>query len=88
MSIKAMLHPFLNNGIEIKMDIEGNTVGDCVRDIIKHYPDMEEKMLATKDKLKTYVEILVNGKSTSPNEMAYPVKDGDSLAVLVFLAGG
>ena len=88
MSIKVTLHPFLNNGVELQLDVEGETVGECIKSILKQYPDMEKKMFGNNNKLKGYVEILVNGKSTGPNELAYPVKDGDSMAVLVFLSGG
>jgi molybdopterin converting factor small subunit len=45
-------------------------------------------MFEKKGMLKRHVEVLVNGKNTTPQELAYPVKDGDSLAVLVFLSGG
>jgi molybdopterin converting factor small subunit len=38
--------------------------------------------------LKRHVEVLVNRKNTTLQELVYPVKEGDSLAVLVFLSGG
>ena len=88
MPIKATLHPFLNGGIELKLDVEGTNVGECLDSVIKHYPAIEKQMFEKKGMLKRHVEVLVNGKNTTPQELAYPVKDGDSLAVLVFLSGG
>ena len=88
MPIKATLHPFLNGGIELKLDVEGTSVGECLDSVIKHYPAIEKQMFEKKGMLKRHVEVLVNGKNTTPQELAYSVKDGDSLAVLVFLSGG
>ena len=88
MSIKVTLHPFLNDGVELQLEVDGNTVGECIKSILKQYPAMEKKMFGKNGVLKGYVEILVNGQGTTPNELAYQVKDGDSMSVLVFLSGG
>lgn len=88
MSIKATLHPFLNGGMELQLNVEGTNVGECLDYVVKQRPTIEKQMFEKKGMLKRHVEVLVNGKSTTPQELAYPVKDGDSLAVLVFLSGG
>ena len=88
MSISATLHPFLNNGTELRLDVEGKTVGECIKAILKQYPAMGDKMFGKNGKLKGYVVILVNGKDTAPNELGYPVADGDALSVLIILSGG
>jgi len=87
MGIKVSLHPVLSDGAEVSLDVEGNTVGECLKCIMESYPDIKEKIFAKEDKLKYYVEILVNGQSTFPQELMYPVQDGDSLAILVMIAG-
>jgi MoaD family protein len=88
MSIKATLHPFLNDGAEVQMDVDGKTVGECIKLIMKQYPHMEKKMFDKNGKLKGFVVILVNGKDAAPNELDYPVKDGDAMSVLIMLSGG
>jgi molybdopterin converting factor small subunit len=88
MSINVTLHPFLNGGVELKLDVEGLNVGECLDSVIKQHPAIEKQMFEKKGMLKRHVEVLVNGKNTTPQELAYPVKDGDALAVLVFLSGG
>ena len=88
MSIKTTLHPFLNDGKELQVEVSGNTVGECIKAILTQYPAMEKKMFDKSGKLKGYVEILVNGLGIGTNELAYSLKDGDTMAVLVFLSGG
>jgi MoaD family protein len=88
MSVKTTLHPFLNDGKEVQLEVNGNTVGECISSILKQYPAMEKKMFDKYGKLKGYVEVLVNGQGIGANELAYAVKDGDTMAILVFLSGG
>ena len=88
MSIKTTLHPFLNDGKEVQLEVNGNTVGECIKTILKQYPAMEKKMFDKNGKLKGYVEILINGQGIGTNELAHPIKDGDTMAILVFLSGG
>jgi molybdopterin converting factor small subunit len=88
MSIKTTLHPFLNDGREVQLEVNGNTVGGCIKSILEQYPAMEKKMFDKNGKLKGYVEVLVNGQGIGTNELAYTVKDGDTMAILVFLSGG
>jgi molybdopterin converting factor small subunit len=88
MGVKATLHPYLNGGVETQVEIEGEDVGECLNKIVKQFPEMGSKLFAKPGKLKGFVEILVNGQSTYPEELGYPTKDGDTMSVLVFLAGG
>jgi molybdopterin converting factor small subunit len=88
MGIRATLHPFLNNGTELQLDLEGRTVGECIKTALKQYPAMGDKMFAKNGKLKGYVVVLVNGKDAAPNELDYPVNDGDAMSVLIMLSGG
>lgn len=87
MSVKMVLHPFLNNGVETTVDVEGKTTGDCIKAVLKQYPAMEKKMFAKPGQLKGYVEIMVNGKPVQ-SELGTQVDNGDTVSVLVFLAGG
>jgi hypothetical protein len=88
MSIKTTLHPFLNDGKEVQLEVNGNTVGECIKSILTQYPAMEKKMFDKNGKLKGYVEVLVNGQGIGANELAYAVKGGDTMAIPVFLSGG
>ncbi|MCK9363050.1 MAG: MoaD/ThiS family protein [Syntrophales bacterium] len=88
MSIKTMIHPFLNDGKELQLEIDGNTVGECLRSILQQYPAMEKKMFDKKGRIKGYIEVLVNDHGIGTDELAYAVKDGDSMTIIVFLSGG
>lgn len=88
MAIKVTLHPFLGDGVELSLEVEGKTVGECLRNVSKGRPAMEKKLFGGNGKLKGYVEVFVNGQATGPQELSYPVKEGDSLWVVVLLAGG
>jgi molybdopterin converting factor small subunit len=88
MGVTVVLHSFLTDGAETQLEVEGRCTGDCLREVIKRFPRAEEKMFAKPGQLKGYVEILVNGKTAYPNELAAPVTHDDTVSVLVFLAGG
>jgi molybdopterin converting factor small subunit len=87
MGIKITLHPVLNNDVEINLDVEGNTVGECVKCVMEEYPHIKEKIFVSEDKLNCYVDILVNGQGTLGQELMYPVKDGDSIYLFVLVMG-
>ena len=52
------------------------------------FPGMDEFIFERKGKLLQHVEIFINGKTASPNELAAPVKDGDEISILMLLSGG
>lgn len=88
MSVKVVVHPFLSNGKELEVEVKGNTVGECIKELIKLYPHIEEKLFDKNRKVRGYVEILVNSKSAYPKELSHPVNDGDVINLIVFLSGG
>jgi len=88
MSIKVIIHPFLNDGKELQVEVDGKTVGECLRTILRQHPAMEKRMFDKKGRIKGYIEVLVNDHSIGTEELACPVKDGDSMTVIVFLSGG
>lgn len=90
MPVKIHIHPThrqFTNGQDVVI-VEGNTVGECLNQLVKQYPGMEKALFAKKDKLLNVVEVFVNNATAYPNELAKPVKDGDEINLLVMLAGG
>jgi molybdopterin converting factor small subunit len=49
---------------------------------------MRENIFDKHNKLLKHIEIFVNGRTTSPEELAAPVNDGDELSILMLLSGG
>ncbi len=88
MSVKVQLHPYLTEGGEAQVELDGKSVGECLKALVVRFPAMQSKLFTKPDKLHGYIEILVNAQSTFPKELAYPLKDGDEMTILVFLSGG
>jgi molybdopterin converting factor small subunit len=80
-------HRPLTNGLEV-VAVEGNTVGECLNQLIKQFPGMEKALFAKKDKLLNNVEIYLNHTSAYPNELVKSVKDGDEIHLVIMLTGG
>jgi len=80
-------HRQFTNGLDV-VSIEGNTVGECLNNLIRQYPGMEKALFTKKNKLQNIVEVFVNHETAYPNELIKPVKDGDEIQLLVMLAGG
>ena len=90
MSVRIAMHPFFAEHVKGKQEIEveGKNVGECLAALIEQYPPIEKKLFEKKGKLRGYLEIYVNGKSTFPKELDHPVVDGDEIRIIVFGAGG
>jgi len=89
-SVKVHLHLTLRrfaNGQET-VDVEGNTVGECLKELVKKFPDMGSSLFDKKGRLLNVVELYVNMESAYPDELAKPVKDGDDIHLTLMLAGG
>jgi molybdopterin converting factor small subunit len=90
MAVKVHIHTThrqYTNGLEV-VEVKGNTVGDCLNQLVQQFPEMGKALFAKKDKLHNIVEIYVNHATAYPNELVKPVKDGDEIHLVVMLAGG
>jgi molybdopterin converting factor small subunit len=77
----------LANGKE-RVEVEGENVGKCLADLVKQHPKIHENIFDPRGKLLKHIEIFINGKTASPEELAAPVADGDELSILMLLPGG
>ncbi len=90
MTIEISLHKThrrYTDGKEI-IKVEGKTVGECLRDLVKQYPPLEKEVFVKNGKLNSIIEVYLNGASAFPNELAKPVKDGDRINLVYMLSGG
>ena len=90
MGVKVHLHLTLRRFAEDRkvVEVEGNTVGECLKNLVKLYPAMEPSLFDKKGNLVTIVEVYINLESAYPNELAKPVQDGDEIHLTLMLAGG
>jgi molybdopterin converting factor small subunit len=89
LTVKISLHKTHRRYTDDKeiVEVEGKTVGECLKDLVKKYPPLENEIFKY-GKLNSLIEIYVDGASAYPNEMAKPVKDGDKIDLVYILSGG
>ena len=80
-------HRQFTDGMEL-VEVEGNTVGECLKNLTTKFPKMKDAIFDKKGRLLNVVEIYVNMESAYPDELKKKVKDGDKIHVALMLAGG
>ena len=84
MNIKMHLYlglPRLTNTEDIIdiIDVNGNTVGQCLDHLVKQFPDVGEALFDEKGRLLDRIDIWVNTMPAYADGLNRPVKDGDEL---------
>ncbi len=90
MSVKVHIHKSqrqFTNGLDV-VETQGNTVGDCLKDLVLQHPAMGNNVFDKNGKLSPLLEIYVNAESAYPGELAKEVKDGDEVHITLMLSGG
>ena len=90
MGIKVHIHKThrqFTDGLDV-VEVEGNTVGNCLEHLVKQFPGIEKELFDKKRNLRNVVEVYLNLESAYPDELARPVKDGDEIHLTLILAGG
>ena len=68
--------------------LEGKTVGECLRDFIRQYPDAERLMFDGEGRLLKPVYVFVNQESMFKAEFDRPVADNDELIMVALAVAG
>jgi molybdopterin converting factor small subunit len=71
-----------------RVEVEGQTVGECLRNLLDRYPDLKPQLFDGRGSLQKTVEIYLNMASAYPDELARPTADGDQIHITLMLAGG
>ena len=90
MSIKVNITSLLQhttNGVKVA-EVNGDTVGQCLDQLVKQFPRLEQALFDKNGKLHSYFDIYINKESAYPEELAKPIKDGDELSIILILGGG
>ena len=90
MSVKVNIHPFLLHITDNQdvVEVKGNTVGQCLEDLVSKYPDLREWLFEKNGGISNLVEIYINAESSYPDELAKPVQDEDELQIVIIITGG
>ncbi|MBN1176274.1 MAG: MoaD/ThiS family protein [Dehalococcoidales bacterium] len=84
--LASIFRSYTDNQLNIK--VEGRTVGDCLQDLFRQFPEIEKLLMGRDGKLHRSYDIYINGESAYPKEMSKPVKDGDKLNIVFIVYGG
>lgn len=77
----------VTGGVKV-VEASGDTVGDCLGDLVKRFPGLGAKLFGEDGKLRGYLGVYVNGESTYPDELGRKVNEGDELHIINIIAGG
>ena len=85
MSIKLKIHSLLceyTDGHEM-LEVNGNTIGHCLEQLVSQFPRIKEMLFSHDGKLLRSTQIYINDEEVYLEELAQPVKDGDTVIVLM-----
>ncbi len=84
MSVTIDVYPGLTHltGGQNIVEVNGSTVGQCLEQLVTRYPEIKGSLYRKNGKLSCFIEIWVNQKTSYPEELTMPVKDGDELRML------
>jgi molybdopterin converting factor small subunit len=90
MSVEIFLSPTLQTLVDDLpvVDVSGNTLGECLNDLLQKYPQLKAVLLDTNLELRRDYMIYINGENAYPEESSRPLKNGDKLNLMSFFVGG
>ena len=90
MTIKLKVHPYLRSftGNQKVVEVNGNTVGECIDNLDARFSGIKQRLVNKYGKMESYWEIYINSENCTAQDLSNPVKDGDELAIIAFVAGG
>ena len=71
-----------------ELRLEGGTVGECLEDLIRRYPQAKPLMFDSTGRLLKRFHVFVNHESLQKVSMSRPVTDRDTLLLVVLASGG
>ena len=89
MSIKCKLDSslFYFTKSQQSVEVNGNTVGECLDHLTRQFPDLKTVIFDEDGKPNYFIAIFINGKDSQVEHLFRPVNGGDELSI-VFLSGG
>ncbi len=84
--ISAVFQPATGGVKEARVDCK--TVGECLTQVAKKYPNLEKMFFDEKDKLSGFLTVFVNEECVRDNLADTPVKSGDEILPVMIIEGG
>jgi molybdopterin converting factor small subunit len=76
----------IHNRNEVK--VGGSTVGECLSDLIRQFPDAEKWLFDKRGQLLEHVYVYINAESARKADLSEPVKEKDELIIAVLITDG
>ena len=71
-----------------ELRVEGNTVGECLADLVRRYPEAQPFMFDVSGRLHKRFYVFVNQESMFKADLDRPVTDKDELILVVLATAG
>jgi len=90
MSIRLMLSELLReySGGKGILDVNGNTVAECLQDLIRQYPLAKKWIFDSEGRLLVLITKNEESSLINQDRLNTPAKDGDELFLFMTLGGG
>lgn len=90
MSITINVQYFLPHLTDDRNEVEitGNTVGECLEQLVARYPKSKKWIFQDNGKLTDFINIFINLESLDEDVLSQSVKDGDEIIIVMMLTGG
>lgn len=80
------LRSYTNN--QSVVEVKGRTVGECLDALVQQHPQISPLLFDETGKLLEKIFISVNLESTGREALTTPIKETDSLYLILIVAGG
>jgi sulfur-carrier protein len=90
MSTRVHLYTSLQQytGGHNQASVQGSTVGECLNDLVRQYPDIGPVLFDKNGRLHSIVFVSVNMNSVNPEKLDRTVQENDALYIILIIAGG
>jgi molybdopterin converting factor small subunit len=88
MNVTIKVTPILSQytGNKQTVEVEGNTVFDCIQNLVARYPDTEKWLLSNSDALM--ICLFLNKEVILPEKLDISISEGDIIELIPVIGGG
>jgi len=73
-------------GGRAQVEAQGNTLGEVMADLERHYPGIRFRVVDEQDRIRPHMNFFVGGVLT--RDLGHPIRPGEELYILGALSGG
>jgi hypothetical protein len=90
LSIDIKIHPLYQILTDNRavVEVEGNTVLDCLKCLLKQYPQLEKELFKDDGTLVSIATLFLNKEIITNELLSKSVSEPDGIRIEIFIAGG